>query len=73
MLYPHQKKDTKESFTAGFVEVVVNPRASVLNSSNPMRLPYEAPKLTDHGDVRDVTLGGSSGIGDSSNPGTEQP
>jgi hypothetical protein len=33
---------------------------------------YEPPKLTSLGDVRDLTLGGSAGTGDSGNPGLQQ-
>jgi hypothetical protein len=37
------------------------------------KLVYQAPELLDAGDVRDVTLGGSVGTGDSGNPGAQQP
>ena len=37
------------------------------------REPYVRPKLTPFGDVREVTLGGSPGVGDSINPGTRHP
>lgn len=37
------------------------------------REPYVRPKLTPFGDVREVTLGGSPGVGDSVNPGTRHP
>jgi hypothetical protein len=37
------------------------------------RLPYSAPKLTVLGDVRDLTMGGSPGIGDSGNATIQQP
>lgn len=33
---------------------------------------YEAPTLVLLGDVRDLTLGGSPGSGDSGNPGAER-
>ncbi len=33
---------------------------------------YEPPKLTNLGDLREFTLGGSPGIGDSGNPGEQQ-
>lgn len=36
------------------------------------RLPYETPRLVCLGDVRDLTLGGSPGTGDSGNAGAEQ-
>jgi hypothetical protein len=36
------------------------------------RLAYDPPRLTSLGDVRDLTLGGSPGTGDSGNPGTQQ-
>jgi hypothetical protein len=41
-------------------------------ASSDARLPYEAPKLVCLGDVRDLTLGGSSGTGDSGSVGAEQ-
>jgi hypothetical protein len=37
------------------------------------REPYAPPRLTPLGDVRQVTLGGSAGVGDSINPGTRKP
>ena len=37
----------------------------------PRRRPYRAPTLSALGDVRDVTLGGSPGMGDTQNPMTE--
>jgi hypothetical protein len=37
------------------------------------REPYAPPRLTPLGDVREVTLGGSPGVGDSVNPGTRHP
>lgn len=36
------------------------------------RRSYVAPTLTCLGDVRDLTLGGSDGTGDSGDPGTQQ-
>lgn len=36
------------------------------------RAPYQAPQLTALGDVRDLTLGGSPGTGDSGNAGVQQ-
>jgi hypothetical protein len=36
------------------------------------RAPYETPVLINLGDVRDITLGGSPGSGDSGNPGTQR-
>ncbi len=35
--------------------------------------PYHKPTLTMHGDVRDLTLGGSPGTGESANPGHKKP
>ncbi len=35
------------------------------------RRDYAAPKLRSLGDIRDVTLGGSPGMGDTQNPMTE--
>jgi hypothetical protein len=37
------------------------------------RAPYAKPLLVDLGDVRDITLGGSPGLGDSGAGLTEQP
>lgn len=37
------------------------------------RLPYETPVLILHGDVRDLTMGGTTGVGDSGNTGVEEP
>ncbi|MFK7955102.1 MAG: lasso RiPP family leader peptide-containing protein [Lysobacterales bacterium] len=37
------------------------------------RKPYQQPKLTPRGDVRDVTLGPTPGVGESGNPGTLRP
>ncbi|MBI4817187.1 MAG: lasso RiPP family leader peptide-containing protein [Deltaproteobacteria bacterium] len=34
---------------------------------------WSAPRLEKHGELRDITLGGSPGIGDSGTPGTEFP
>ncbi len=36
------------------------------------RRPYRPPRLVDFGDVRDLTLGGTPGTGDSGNP-TQKP
>lgn len=36
------------------------------------RAKYESPTLVSLGDVRDLTLGGSPGSGDSGSPGTQQ-
>jgi hypothetical protein len=35
--------------------------------------PYSPPRLEVLGDVRDLTLGGSPGVGDSGNPLTRKP
>jgi len=48
------------------------PRDSATESTVIERKPYEPPALTALGDVRDLTLGGSPGTGDSGNAGTEQ-
>lgn len=37
------------------------------------KLPYQAPQLIQHGDVRDFTMGGTTGVGDSGNTGVEEP
>jgi hypothetical protein len=38
-----------------------------------IKLPYEAPLLIVHGEVRDLTMGGTTGVGDSGNTGVEEP
>ena len=49
-----------------------NPNDTIKDSSGEAGLDpprqYNPPKLVDFGDVRDVTLGGSPGIGDSGPP-----
>ena len=45
---------------------------TVIDSAPKARDAYEAPVLTLLGDVRDLTLGGSPGSGDSGNPGAER-
>lgn len=40
--------------------------------TTPPREPYQAPRLLALGDVRDLTLGGSPGTGDSGNASLEQ-
>lgn len=35
--------------------------------------PYETPRIIDRGDVRDVTLGGSPGVGDSGQANFDPP
>ncbi|MEM6576740.1 MAG: hypothetical protein AAF736_20895 [Pseudomonadota bacterium] len=37
------------------------------------RKPYRRPELIPRGDVRDVTLGPTPGVGESGNPGTLRP
>ena len=39
----------------------------------PRRLPYTRPHIEILGDVRDLTLGGTPGIGDSGDPLNRQP
>jgi hypothetical protein len=41
------------------------PARSTIEAATPARLPYATPHLRCFGDVRDVTLGGSPGVGDS--------
>ena len=57
-------KDNKE-----FVETQ---RATVQVKGNP-RKPYSKPQLEMLGDLRNLTLGGSPGSGDSSNAGVQNP
>ncbi|MCB1628644.1 MAG: lasso RiPP family leader peptide-containing protein [Xanthomonadales bacterium] len=42
------------------------------NATSPSKQPYETPELRSLGDVRDLTLGGSPGTGDSGNPSLQQ-
>lgn len=37
-------------------------------TAQPAKKPYSAPVLTCYGDVRDITLGPSIGVGESGNP-----
>ncbi len=39
---------------------------------NLLRLPYQTPRLTDLGELRDITLGASPGIGDSGSVQTQR-
>lgn len=39
----------------------------------PRRRSYACPRLEVLGDIRDLTLGGTPGTGDSGNPGLEDP
>ena len=41
--------------------------------TEPTRRPYETPRIIDRGDVRDVTMGGSPGGGDSGQPLVQLP
>jgi len=43
------------------------------NNQKQQKKPYVKPLLIPLGDIRDVTMGGSIGVGDSGNAGTEQP
>lgn len=43
-----------------------------IEQSAVVREPYETPALVFLGDVRDLTLGGSPGSGDSGSPGAER-
>jgi hypothetical protein len=36
------------------------------------KIVYQTPTLIELGDVRDITLGGSPGLGDTGNPGAEK-
>jgi len=37
-----------------------------------LKKPYQTPKLYVYGELRDLTLGGSPGTGDSGNPGAQR-
>ena len=45
---------------------------TTIEQSAVVREPYETPALVFLGDVRDLTLGGSPGSGDSGSPGAER-
>jgi hypothetical protein len=48
-------------------------RNATVAPNMPVKLPYEAPQLQLLGDVRDLTLGGTDGTGDSGpNAGTQR-
>ncbi len=51
----------------------MNKQPNVLTTDAPLALPYETPMLIVHGDVRDFTMGGTTGVGDSGNTGVEEP
>lgn len=46
---------------------------SQMKNQDKTKKKYEKPELKPLGDIRDVTMGGSPGIGDSGNAGTEKP
>lgn len=52
--------------------VYKKPEAESGNESSKTRRPYATPRVEILGDVRDVTLGGSPGPGDSNGIGTNQ-
>lgn len=51
----------------------VGSTASVVSVGGRSRRPYKSPRLIDFGDVRDLTLGGSPGVGDSGAPNILKP
>jgi hypothetical protein len=51
---------------------VSNPQVERAPAADDARLEYQAPQLVRLGDVRDLTLGGSPGIGDSGNAGVQR-
>jgi hypothetical protein len=54
------------------VTVSIETNATIPDEPKVQAQPYQTPKLTALGDVRDLTLGGSPGTGDSGNPGIQQ-
>ena len=48
-------------------------RTALQQAAGPSRRAYQRPQLEVLGDIRDLTLGGSPGIGDSGNPGNFKP
>ena len=40
---------------------------------SPAKEPWSAPRLTRHGDVRELTMGGTAGVFESGQPGTFRP
>ena len=49
------------------------PPAANGSSGERQRKPYERPQLTHRGDVRDVTMGPTPGVGESGNPTNFRP
>jgi len=60
----------KEQANNGHINVTANSREC--QNSNSLEFDYEKPLLFAYGDVRDVTLGGSPGGGDSGTPTTRR-
>lgn len=54
-------------------EVCSDPEDGRIEPCEARRLPYITPRLELLGDVRDLTLGGSPGTGDSSQPFLQNP
>ena len=50
-----------------------NPAPDTTATTGRRRKPYQKPRLIHHGDVRDVTMGPTPGIGESGNPTTFRP
>jgi hypothetical protein len=68
-IYCRFKEITQASITMNSA-IANQPEAAKLD---PQKLPYQSPQLKLLGDVRDVTLGGTAGTGDSgTNPGAER-
>ena len=49
-----------------------NPQVDSVSKTDERRKAYQVPVLTVFGDVRQLTLGGSPGTGDSGSPGTQE-
>lgn len=60
--------ETLKRYSTMSIESVIS-----ISTDAAARLPYETPVLILHGDVRDLTMGGTTGVGDSGNTGTEEP
>ena len=53
-------------------EVKIPPKQEARDAAK-TRLPYKKPQIVTFGDIRDVTLGMTPGIGDSGNPALFRP
>ena len=76
---PHRLADTwrlaireQSKCDDGSVDASPNPLLRV-PAPPPAKEPWSAPRLTRHGDVRELTMGGTAGVFESGQPGTFRP